>query len=234
MEAAAVVSKSSEKAYRSIRERILSGTFEQGMHLKEEELAVICGVSRTPIRDALRKLAADDYVRIVPNHGTFVSSWSDDDIDEIFHLRAIIEAYGARRVAERASADEIDGLTECCDAIESELEKGESFDKDTFFAANRRFHQILREAGQSERLAATLNRLVEQPVVMRTVISYTLDDFARSNRHHREIVEAITARDGDWAEAIMRSHIHAAYQVYQRAYGRDGGDSVFQAELRRD
>lgn len=216
------MSKASEKAYKTIRAQILSGAFPEGMHLKEEELAVICDVSRTPIRDALRKLAADYYVRMVPNHGTFVSRWSHGDIEDIFQLRAMMEAYAARKAAERATAEEVDALRECCDTIDHELAREDSFDKDAYFAANRHFHHVLRGAGRSERLALTLNRLVEQPVVMRTVISYTHEDFVRSNQHHREIVAAIAAKDGDWAEAIMRSHIHAAYQVYKRAYNKPG------------
>lgn len=87
------MSKASQKAFTAIRGKILSGEFPPGSHLKEEELAEVCGVSRTPIRDALRALAGEDYVKIVPNHGTYVSQWSSSDIEDIFALRAMLEGY---------------------------------------------------------------------------------------------------------------------------------------------
>lgn len=215
------MSKAAEKAYQAIRSRILSGAFAEDAHLKEEELAEICGVSRTPIRDALRKLAADNYVRIVPNHGTFVSRWTKGDIDDIFELRALLEGYAARRAAHHITADEIAELEACYQTIRELLTRADSFDHDAFLAANRQFHQTLRAAGRSDRLSVIVNRLVEQPIVMRTALSYRTEDLTRSNEHHREIIAAMRAGDGNWAEAIMRTHIYAAYQVYKRSYSGD-------------
>lgn len=213
------MSKASETAYQAIRSRILSGEFPEGAHLKEEELAEICGVSRTPIRDALRKLAADTYVRIVPNHGTFVAHWSKDDIEDIFHLRALLEGHAARRAAGRITAEQLAELEDCHRIIDRLLADPRHFDDDAFLAANRRFHSVLREAAQSPRLATLLMQLVQQPVVVRTAFSYEIEHFSRSNEHHRELIDALRAGDGNWAEAVMRSHIHAAYQVYRKAYG---------------
>lgn len=213
------MSKASQKAYQEIRRRILIGEFAEGTHLKEEELADICGVSRTPIRDALRQLAADYYVRQVPNHGTYVSRWSGDEIADIFTLRAMLEGYAARLAARRATAEHLADMKAACEAIDQLLKTPQQFDNEGFFAANKRFHTALRQASGSERLALMLTRLVEQPVVMRTVISYTMADFIRSNAHHWEMLDAMVAGDGAWAEAVMRSHIRAAHHVYSRAYG---------------
>ena len=99
------MSKAATKAYDAIRARILSGELAPGSHLKEEELAEFCGVSRTPLRDALRSLAADFYVSTVPNHGTFVSDWSVADIDDIFTLRGMLEGYAAQRAASRVTRE---------------------------------------------------------------------------------------------------------------------------------
>ncbi len=224
------MSKASERAYEIIRKNILSGEFSEGSHLKEEELAEICQVSRTPIRDALRKLAADHYVEFVPNHGTFVYQWSQDDIEEIFSLRVLLEGYAARRAAMRATPEQIAQLTNCYNNIAEVLKKPGIFDKESFFIENRRFHQILRDAGKSERLSSSLNRLVQQPVVMKTVISFSREHFARSNEQHHEIIEALKSRDSDWAEAIMRSHIHAAFNVYRQTFTRDDEDNPIKLE----
>jgi DNA-binding GntR family transcriptional regulator len=218
------VSKASQKAYQTIRALILSGEFAPGMHLKEEELAEKCEVSRTPIRDALRALAADDYVRVKPNHGTFVSSWSDDDIDEIFKLRAILEGVAAARAAAKASEQQIAGLKAEFVAIEGLLKNSKSFDYEQFLAANRRFHEIIASAANSQRLTTMIARLVEQPVVARTALSYRISDLKRSNAHHGEIIAAITAADQQWAEAVMQSHILSAHQAYKLHYEELGGD----------
>ena len=205
------MSKAAAKAYTDIRDRILSGTFPPGAHLKEEELADVCGVSRTPVRDALRNLAADLYVTIVPNHGTFVNDWSMGDIEDIFSLRAMLEGYAARRAATRATAGQIEQMRSYCDRIETALNQRPELDTIGFLDANRALHQTVTNAADSE-------RLVEQPVVVRTAISYRRSDLRRSNNHHIELVQAFEARDEDWAEAVMTAHIRAALETYRRTY----------------
>jgi DNA-binding GntR family transcriptional regulator len=212
------MSKAAMSAYEAIRARILSGEFAPGSHLKEEELAVVCGVSRTPIRDALRSLAADMYVSIVPNRGTFVNDWSMGDIEDIFTLRGMMEGYAARRAALRATPEQIQTMRNSCDEIETALAQTPQADIEGFLKANRLLHQTITDAAQSERLSLMLGRLVEQPVVVRTAISYERRDLRRSNDHHHELVSAIEAQDEKWAEAVMVAHIHAAFQAYRQAY----------------
>ena len=218
------MSKAAAKAYTAIRENILSGAFPPGAHLKEEELAEVCGVSRTPIRDALRNLAADLYVTIVPNHGTFVNDWSMGDIEDIFSLRAMLEGYAARRAATRATPEQIAQMRTYCERIEVALNQRPDMDTTAFLEANRALHQTVTDAADSERLALMLNRLVEQPVVVRTAISYQRKDLRRSNNHHIELVLAFEAKDGDWAESVMTSHIRAALETYKRTYQK--GDAA--------
>ncbi len=212
------MSKASAKAYQDIRARILSGEFAPGEHLKEEELAEICGVSRTPIRDALRSLAADLYVTVIPNHGTFVNDWSMVDIEDIFTLRAMLEGYAVRRAAERVKAEQIATMESCCAEIDAVLANKAKLDINRFLSANRSLHQTMTEAACSDRLGLMLSRLVEQPVVVRTAISYDRSDLERSNGHHWEIIEALKAGDGKWAEAVMTAHILSALETYKRTY----------------
>lgn len=146
------MSKASSKAYEAIRARILTGEFAPGAHLKEEELAEVCGVSRTPIRDALRALSAEEYVRVVPNHGTFVAEWSDDDIKDIFTLRSMLEGYAARLAAARAMPGHIEEMSHLNRIIKEMLEKDGEPDLDLFLTSNRRFHEIITEAAGSRRL----------------------------------------------------------------------------------
>lgn len=211
------MSKAAARAYDVIRDKILSGAFAPGTRLTEEELAAEIGVSRTPVRDALRNLAGEFYVTMVPNHGAFVTEWSPEDIQDIFELRAMLEGYGARRAAARASDAQLARLVEDAAIIDDALAAGGTPDIDLFLQANRRFHATVMEASGSERLALMVGRLVQQPVVARTARRYRPEDLRRSNAHHRELVDAVRARDGAWAESVMQSHLHAAYRVYQRA-----------------
>lgn len=211
------MSKASARAYQAIREAILTGRYGPGARLVEEDLAQECGVSRTPVRDALRVLASELYVTSVPNHGTFVTEWSPDDIETIFELRALLEGYGARRAAERATPAQLAKLDEQASIIDQALDRREGPDLDTFMGANRRFHAIVMEAAQSERLALMVHRLVQPPVVARTAQRYRRWDIERSNAHHHEIIEAFRARDGQWAQAVMTAHIHAGYRAYRHA-----------------
>lgn len=216
-----MMSKASQRAYQAIRDAILSGRYLPGARLTEEELAALSGVSRTPVRDALRLLASELYVTMVPNHGTFVTDWTLDDIVEIFELRSLLEGHGAARAALRAGPEQIAALEEQVRIIDGELAREDAPDLDRFLAANRRFHDLITEAADSARLSAMVHRLVQPPVVARTATRYRRSDLARSNAHHRELIEAFRARDPDWARAVMTAHIRAGLKSYiaaQRAH----------------
>lgn len=213
------MSKASQSACEAIKIKILSGEFPPGAHLKEEHLAEVIGVSRTPIRDALRTLASEDYVRVVPNHGTFVSDYSDHDVEDIFALRAKLEGFAARLAARRATPEHIRELRHLCDNYAALLESDELPPLDEFLSTNRRFHDLIKEASASERLSQMIHRLVEQPVVMRTARFYSRAELTRSSGHHIELVDAIEAGNEDWAEATMTSHLQAGFQNYRRQSG---------------
>jgi len=215
------MSKASKIAYNVIKARILAGEFTPNAHLKEEELTRICGVSRTPVRDALRSLAADYYVKVIPNRGTFVSAWSNEDVEDIFSMRMMLEGYAAQRAAEKAQDRQIEKLARYCRNISQLIDAPGPIDTEEFLGENRLFHAQLWEASGSERLSIVLDRLVARPVVDRTAIAYTDHDIHRSNEHHKEIVEAVRAHDGPWARSVMHSHIQAAFQMYTHAFQCD-------------
>lgn len=205
------MSQAADQAYERIREAILGARFHPAARLKEEELVVFCGVSRTPVREALRRLAAEDYVVVTRNQGAQVKVWSDEDMEELFDLRALLEGYAARRAAPRISADQLAPLDKGVDEMAAVLVGPDSARRKTerFVQLNQQLHETVWWAADSERLHALLNRLVKQAPVVRTARRYTLERIARSHGHHRELVEALRARDGIWAEAVMRSHIRA-------------------------
>lgn len=201
------VSRPADHAYDSIRESILRGQVAPGSHLKEEDLAAQLAVSRSPIRDALRRLAGEGLVRIERDRGTYVSQFAADEIDEIFQLRAALEGYGAARAVKHIKAADIDALYGLAGEMEA-LEKRKRPDLDRFTLLNNQFHQRILAAARSSRLAAMVGPLIDVPIVMLKEHNWHGKvNIAQSNAQHREIIAALTARDPIWARTRMHAHI---------------------------
>lgn len=212
------MSKATEKAYSLIRENILSGTFAPGTHLKEGELVDLCGVSRTPVRDALRQLAIDRYVVTRRNQGVFVNKWTVDDIKDIFELRAILESMVAERAATHITDAQVHELGEIQQAIQAMLDENEALNVDFFLEQNKRFHDILLEATRSRALADSLSQIVQPPLIAQTARQYSRQELQNSNDHHRDIVAALEVRDGALAASVMKIHIISAQRKFMNSY----------------
>jgi DNA-binding GntR family transcriptional regulator len=213
------VSRAGDHAYEQIRTLILAGKLAAGSQLREEQLAELCGVSRTPVRDALRRLETELFVVRSDSQRTFVADWSHEDVDEMFALRGMLESHAAARAATRITDAAIGELTALNHAIEAAIASPDS-DVQAFLDHNRAFHTIVLEAAQSPRLSITLGTLIEQPVVRRTALLYTHDELLRSANEHNQLVAAFEARDGDWAHAVMHGHIRRAFHAFADAAPR--------------
>ena len=211
------MSRASDKAYETIRALILSGELAAGEQLGEEALAARCGVSRTPIRDALRRLEAELLVHRSESQRSFVADWSLDDVLEAFELRALLEARAARRAAERMTDEVIRDLTAANRALGAAI-RATPPDVQSFLDANRDFHTKIIEVAQSPRLASLLGTLIEQPVVWRTAHQYSREALRRSHDEHNELLAAFARRDGAWAGAVMAAHIRRAFHAYADAH----------------
>ena len=211
------MSRASDRAYSSIRNMILSGELPAGTQLGEEALAEKCGVSRTPVREALRRLETDMLVARTDTQRSYVPEWSLDDVRDAFDLRAMLEAYAARRAAERMTPDSLDRLRAANAQIAQAIASSRP-DVTAFLEGNRVVHAAILETAGSRRLVAQLGALVEQPVVWRTAHHYGPDALHRSWSEHEELIAAFARHDGAWAEAIMSSHILRAYHAYSDAH----------------
>jgi DNA-binding GntR family transcriptional regulator len=203
-----------QKAYEAIRSGIASGAFQAGMHLGAADLAERYGISRTPVREALRRLHAEGFVEFFANRGAYVSNWSQADIEEVFALRTVLEGHAAELSAARLRPGEIQRLAQLADAMEALASDGPGRDLQKLAETNGEFHRIIISAAANRRLAAMISGLVEMALVARTFGFYSEDDLARSMTHHRELIAAFSARDPTWAGSVMRSHIRAAHHVY--------------------
>ena len=207
-------SRAVERAYRQIKTDVLAGVHGIGARLKEEDLAEQTGVSRTPVREALRQLSTEGLVEFRPHRGAFVASWSSQDIEEIFGLRAVLESYGIRLAAKRINEHQVGELEQLAEAIDAAVRGGQSSELREIPRLNDRFHKIILDAAGNRRLVKLLSSIVEMPVVLRTYSIYTPEQLRRSLDHHREMIAALRARDPDWAAAVMEAHIRAAQAAY--------------------
>ena len=145
-------SHASDHAYRLIRAQILSGERQGGDWLREGDLAESVGVSRTPVREALRRLTAEGLVSYERNRGVQVAAWTAEDLNEIFSLRSLLEPWACRLAATAATVDldELDRLAHDMDAAA----RGSVADVDRITELNNRFHRLILEGSNNRRLGS--------------------------------------------------------------------------------
>jgi DNA-binding GntR family transcriptional regulator len=202
-----------DRAYEVIRAGIVDGTFELGARLPEEEVAGRAGVSRTPVREALRRLAAEGFVTFAPNRGAQVASWSDHDLEEIFELRALLESHVAGLAATRITPAQLVEMHDLADRMDRAADHPTPRALDRVAELNTSFHRAILTAADAPRARALLESVILAPRVHRTFPRYTPAALRRSMHHHRELLAALEAGDRAWASTVMRTHVLAARAV---------------------
>jgi DNA-binding GntR family transcriptional regulator len=221
------MAQATEHAYAQIRSLLIAGDFEPGSRLREEDLAERTGVSRTPVREALRRLANEGFVTFQPHRGVQVISWTDQDLDELFGVRALLESYGAGQAAGRATADHVAAMYGLCDRMDAlaeqtyELEHPVDGDGSRLPPSvqevyhriaelNNEFHETVLASTGNAYLRSLMGGLISMPLVQRTFMRYSGERLARSMSHHRELVDAIRSGDSSWASSVMNAHVRSA------------------------
>ena len=202
-----------ERACTAVRSAIFDGRYPGGAHLKGADLASAIGVSRTPVREALRRLHAEGLVKFVANHGAFVTSWTRVDLDEVFGLRLVLECRAVELAARRLTEHQIDRLAQLAQLSEVLVRTKPPDFLSRIATTNAELYSTIIQGAGNRRLNDILARLFEVPMVMRTFHVYSNDDLLRSAAHHIELVAALRACDPEWASSVMRSHIRAAWHV---------------------
>ena len=165
-------------------------------------------MSRTPLREAFRRLSAEGWLERIPNHGVRVKGWSVHDLEEIYDARVLIEPYLTGEAAASISAAQINALrTLACVMRTVMMEESSIQLTDKWVAANEEFHQIILSASGNARLHEVLIKMKEILLVKRTFNSYDDEERKISVQQHFELVDALEMRDSDWAAAVMKSHI---------------------------
>jgi DNA-binding GntR family transcriptional regulator len=194
----------SARAFRELRARVLSGALPPGALLLEGELALALGMSRTPVREAMVRLADEGLVELRPRHGMRVLPMSAADMREVYEVLTELEAAAARRCAdEGVSAAVLAALEASVQAMDQALAAD---DLDGWAAADAEFHRQLSEAPGNRRLAATIASFADKAHRWRMATLRLRPKPTASNEDHRAVVAAIRARDPAAAEAIHRAH----------------------------
>lgn len=205
-----------EQAYRTLREAIDSGRYPPRSRITEQEVARASGVSRTPVREALRRLQAEGLIEFRPNQGAVVAATFADDAEELLDLRALLESHGAGRAARRLDSAGIAVLRDLAERQYQEARIRAAGYLERMVALNGEFHRRLCDAAESPRLARALASILDAPLMQRTFHLYTVEDLGRSAQQHLEVVEALAAGDADWAAAAMRAHVLSARRLIAR------------------
>lgn len=192
-----------------LRNAIVTGELELGEKLSETALAQKLGVSRTPVREALKQLQQEGLVEIISRVGTCVTKPTEKEILELFILKESMEGLAAGLMAERGDIPE---QTELHKALENMNEAVRNGNIDSYVEANDRFHDAILKGSGNSKLLYHFNLLINQLPYKRFVY-ITLrqpDRLEKSIEEHREIVKAIQRQDSQRAEQLMREHVKAS------------------------
>ncbi len=192
------------QVYQTIRQDILSGRYGEEEAITEMGIAKELGVSRTPVREALRQLELEELVEIRPNRGAIVKGITPEDIRDIYDIRSVIEGMAAERAAMEATQEEMDQLEETLDLTQFYLDRG-NFEK--LQPMDGRFHQQLYDICKSRMLRHILKDMHNYVGRSRGASLKTEGRAQESIREHREILEAIRARDPKAARDRMTMHV---------------------------
>ncbi|MCG0277895.1 MAG: GntR family transcriptional regulator [Thermanaeromonas sp.] len=196
-----------EIVFETLREAILAGHLKPGERLMEVQLAEEMGVSRTPVREAIRKLELEGLVVMVPRKGAYVADISTKDIADVFEIRGALEALAAALACERITEEELEELERLLVKIAECAEKN---DLETLVQLDTQFHDILYRASRNDRLVQIINNLREHIQRFRTSSLATPGRKRETVEEHKALVEAIASRNVELAQRLAQEHIENA------------------------
>lgn len=193
-----------EVVFDYLRNAILSGDLKPGERLMEISLAEQLGVSRTPVREAIRKLELENFVEMIPRKGAYVAQLKAKDILDILEIRALFDGYAASAAAEKMSEEEVKSLSATLDKFNRAVVKG---DKQAMIDTDNRFHDQLIQATKNRKLIEIVSGLQDQFQRFRIIYFNEFDNYGDMQNSHQELYEAIAKRDVRGARERAEKHI---------------------------
>ena len=203
-----------ETVCEALRDAIRRGVLEPGERLMEVQLAEELGISRTPVREAIRKLEQEGYVIMMPRRGTYVSSVSVRDVKEIFEIRSALESLSTGLATMRIEPEELDKLRALLTEIEGHIQRR---DIDKIVETDIEFHGLLYQVSRNDRLVTIISNLKEQLARFRTLSMSYPGRLQETLQEHRAMVEAIAAGDVEAARDAAERHMEQAEETLLKA-----------------
>lgn len=207
-----------ELVFENIRQAIVKGIFAPGERLMEIQLADDLGVSRTPVREAIRKLELEGFVVMIPRRGTYVANLSIKDINDVYEIRISLDVLAAGLAAERIEPEELEELNRLLLEISEAARTGPM---DKIVRLDTAFHDVLYKASRNDRLRNIINNLREQITGIRGTSMRYPGRLADTLEEHRALVDSIAARDSERAQAAARIHLENAEHTLLKAMAEE-------------
>ena len=203
-----------EKIADKIRADIIKGVYKNGERLVEPKLAKTLGISRTPIREALRQLEAEGFIEIVPRRGAIVKELTIKDIDDLYAIKANLEGLAARQAVINLTEEQIENLININKQFKNIVEKNPSV-TDEYLKDNIDFHNIFIAASDNEKLVDILDGLSKNFQRLKTMLVSDAGRAATAVKEHKKIIDAFVSKDPDLAEKSVRNHIISGWEYLQ-------------------
>lgn len=196
-----------ERVFHEIHENILNGVYRDQEELREIAIAEELGVSRTPVREALRQLELEGLVKIVPNKGAVVTAITKKDVKDIYIIRSMLEGLCARWATENITEEQLDEMEEILLLSEFYINKKKKEPTSQVVELDGKFHEVLYQASNSRIMKHLLSDFHKYVRLARRTSVENPERAEKSIEEHRAILEAIKAKDADKAEELANTHM---------------------------
>jgi DNA-binding GntR family transcriptional regulator len=193
-----------EEIANNLRELIMSGELHEGDKIKEDELCSSMGISKTPLREALRVLSVEGLIKLVPNRGSFVSTPTFEEIREMFDIMSVLEGICARTAAKKMSAKDLATLEKLHNRLENNFKRRAQRE---YIRINNQFYAFVQELAGNRTLNQIVNGLRQKILLYRYQSLNLPERFEQSIQEHRDLIKAFRKKDPKKVETLMRRHL---------------------------
>ncbi|WP_040492161.1 GntR family transcriptional regulator [Ilumatobacter nonamiensis] len=211
----------SERVYRHLRREIIEGRYGPGERIVESRVASSLAMSRTPVREAVRRLETEGLIISTHNRGAQVRPLTESDVADLYEARARLEGFMSELAAQRAEPDDVAAIHDAADEFDrvvEEVDHGSVEGLRAILRANDRFHAALVRAGRADQVFRILATAVDMPLVFTAFKLYSHDELRRSSMFHRLIAEAVETRQPERAGRLMTEHVLQGRDAHMRRF----------------